>query len=80
VHPSLVWERHLRAAAASFDHEGAPCTDPLAAPALERHGYRYIAGCEAHPEDVPGRLREGRVWQGLGASGLAAHVRLAAVR
>jgi hypothetical protein len=44
------------------------------------HGHRYTAGCEAHPEDVPGRLREGRVWQGLGASGPAAYVRLAAVR
>jgi hypothetical protein len=43
------------------------------------HGHRYAAGCEAHPEDVPGRVQEGRVWQGLGASGPAAHVRLAAV-
>ena len=41
------------------------------------HGHRYTAGCQAHPEDVPGRLREGRVWQGLDASGPAAHVRLA---
>ena len=45
-----------------------------------RHGDRYAAGCEADPEDVPGRLRAGRGWQGLGASGPAAHVRLAAVR
>jgi hypothetical protein len=44
------------------------------------HGHRYAAGCQAHPEDVPGRLREGWVWQGLGAWGPAAHVRLAAVR
>jgi predicted nucleic acid-binding protein len=25
------------------------------------HGHLYTAGCEAHPEDVLGRLREGRV-------------------
>ena len=43
------------------------------------HGHRYTAGCQAHPEDVPGRLREGWARQGLGASGRAAHVRLAAV-
>jgi hypothetical protein len=40
------------------------------------HGHRYTAGCQAHPEDVPGRFRESRARQGLGAAGPAAHVRL----
>jgi hypothetical protein len=55
--------------------------DPVGrTPAGIYHGHRYTAGCEAHPENVPGRLRESRARQGLGASGPAAHVRLAAVR
>ena len=38
MHPPWYGKRHPRAAAASFVHEGAPCTDPLVAPVLERHG------------------------------------------
>jgi len=60
-----------RAAAASFDHEIGRTPQGI------HHGHRCTIGCEAHPENVPGHLRESRARQGLGASGSSTHVPLA---